>query len=91
MTTMQMNTAIFRELSQMQNDEVLLGRALKSLRRMRRERKKEFAADPTLMTKEEFFRRIDEAEAQYERGEYETMLPGESLDDFLKRVGAYEV
>ncbi|MBR6495423.1 MAG: hypothetical protein IKT22_09235 [Prevotella sp.] len=87
MTTMQMNTAIFRELSQMQNDEVLLGRALKSLRRVRRERKKEFAADPTLMTKEEFFRRIDEAEAQYERGEYTELLPGEDLTAHLRRVG----
>ena len=87
MTTMQMNTAIFRELSQMQNDEVLLGRALKSLRRVRRERKKEFAADPTLMTKEEFFRRIDEAAAQYERGEYTVLLPGEDLTAHLRRVG----
>ena len=34
------------------------------------------------MTKEEFFRRIDEAE----KGKTYTMRPGETLDDMLKRV-----
>ena len=40
----------------------------------------------TKMTKEEFYAMIDKSIAQYERGEYYTMLPNESLDDFLDRV-----
>ena len=45
MTAVQMNAAILRELSRMQGDEILLGRALKSLRRERRVRKSEFEAN----------------------------------------------
>ena len=46
--------------------------------------------DPTCMTKEEFFARIDRAEQQYARGEYTTQLPGESGEDMLKRLGHYD-
>ncbi len=41
--------------------------------------------DPTLMTKEEFFARVDEAREQIRRGEGIKMLPNESLDEFLNR------
>jgi len=40
-----------------------------------------------MMTKEEFLQRVDEAQAQYDRGEYTTQLPGESISDMLKRCG----
>lgn len=43
--------------------------------------------DPTLLTKEEFFARVDEAREQIRRGEGIKMLPNESLDEFLRRVG----
>ena len=39
--------------------------------------------DPTLMTKDQFFARVDEAE----RGESHAMLPGENLTEFLRRRG----
>lgn len=42
--------------------------------------------DDTLMSKEEFFAKITRSLAQYERGEYDTMLPNEDLDTFLTRV-----
>ena len=38
---------------------------------------------PTLMTKEEYFRRLNEAE----KGPRYKMLPNESLDDMLIRLG----
>lgn len=44
-------------------------------------------ADPTLFTKEEFFARVDEAREQIKRGEGVEMLPNESLDEFLERIG----
>ena len=43
--------------------------------------------DPTLMTKEEFFAKIERAEQQAARGEGMRMLPGEDLKDFLTRNG----
>ena len=42
--------------------------------------------DPTCMTKEEFFARIERAE----QGPTYTMLPNETLDEMLKRLGNYE-
>ena len=45
------------------------------------------AKDPTYMTKEEFFANVDEALEQVKQGRVHRMLPNESLDDFLKRVG----
>ena len=46
--------------------------------------------DPTLMTKEEFFAKIERAEQQSARGEGMAMLPGEDLTHFLIRNG-YEI
>lgn len=42
--------------------------------------------DETLMTKEEFFAKVDRAVAQAQRGEVYSMLPDENLDDFLLRT-----
>lgn len=46
--------------------------------------------DPTLMTKEEFFAKIERAEQQAARGEYSVLLPGEDLTAHLRRLG-YEI
>ena len=42
--------------------------------------------DPTLMTKEEFFAKVDRAKAQYERGEYKTIHSHEELEAFLNSL-----
>ncbi|MBP3762283.1 MAG: hypothetical protein J6I49_00205 [Bacteroidales bacterium] len=42
--------------------------------------------DPTLMSKEEYFKMLDERMESYEKGNYRVMLPGETLDQFLDRV-----
>ena len=83
MTAIQMNAEILRNMSIIAEDESLLKRVAKYLRKVVSEKK----ADPTLLTKEEFFRRVDEGREQIRRGEGVEMLPDESLDDFLKRVG----
>ncbi len=77
-----LNADFLRDLSVVAEDEDLLAKAVKYIRKLAA--KKE---DPTLMTKEEFFARVDKAKAEYERGEYTEMLPGESLSDMLKRCG----
>ena len=61
----------------------MLKRVAKYLRKLVAEKE----ADPTLMSKEEFFARVDEAREQIKRGEGVEMLPDESLDEFLNRVG----
>ena len=83
MTAIQMNAQILRNMSIIAEDEHLLKRAAKYLCKLVTEKQ----ADPTLLTKEDFFARVDEARDQIRRGEGVEMLPDESLDEFLKRVG----
>lgn len=80
--TVTLNADFFQNLSVIAQDEGLMKRVANYVKRLAT--KKE---DPTLMTKEEFLERIEKAEAQYKRGEYTTLLPGESVSDMLKRCG----
>ena len=59
MTAIQMNAEILRNMSIIAEDENLLKRAAKYLRKLVAEKE-----DPTLFTKEEFFARIDKARKQ---------------------------
>ena len=86
MTINELNAEVLRNLSIVAEDENLLKRVAKYLRRVVAEKQK----DPTLMTEEEFFARVEEAEEQYRQGHYTTMMPGESVEDMLKRCG-YDV
>ena len=83
MTAVQLNAEILRNLGAIAEDESMLKRVAKYLRKLVSEKE----ADPTLLSKEEFFARVDEAREQIKRGEGVEMLPNESLDEFLKRVG----
>ena len=44
--------------------------------------------DHTLMSKEEFFAKIDKSLQQAKEGKTHSMNEGESLDEFLDRIGA---
>jgi hypothetical protein len=79
MTAVQLNAEILRNLGALAEDESMLKRVAKYLRKLVSEKE----ADPTLLSKEEFFARVDEAREQIKRGEGVEMLPDESLDDFL--------
>ncbi|MEE1259391.1 MAG: hypothetical protein U0K66_04325 [Paludibacteraceae bacterium] len=83
MTATQMNAEMLRNMSIIAEDEKLLKRAVKYLRKLVAEKNN----DSTLLSEEEFIARIDEARDQIRRGEGVEMLPDESLDDFLKRIG----
>ena len=83
MTAIQLNAEILRNLGALAEDEGMLKRVAKYLRKLVAEKE----AAPTLMSKEEFFARVDEAREQIKRGEGVEMLPDESLDEFLNRVG----
>jgi hypothetical protein len=83
MTAIQLNAEILRNLGALAEDEGMLKRVAKYLRKLVSEKE----ADPTLLSKEDFFASVDEAREQIKRGEGVEMLPDESLDEFLNRVG----
>ncbi len=82
MTAVQLNAQIWRDMSILAESEPMMKRVAKYLRKLVAEKE-----DSTLMSKEEFFAKIEESEHQIERGECHTMLPGEDLTAFLRRVG----
>ena len=82
MNAMELNAQIWRDIAEIADDEALMIRLAKYLKRLTAKKN-----DPTEMTKEEFYRHIEEAEAQYARGEYSDMLPGEDLTTHLRRLG----
>ena len=77
-----MNTQLWQGIGAIADSESLMKRLTRYVTKLVKEKE-----DPTLMTKEEFFAKIEESERQIERGECHTMLPGEDLTAFLRRVG----
>ena len=77
MTAVQINAELFRTMGEIADDEGLMLKLLKYAKKLAAKKN-----DPTLMTKEEFFARVDEAK----KGPVYKLMPGETLDDLLKRV-----
>lgn len=67
MTTMQLNAEIYRSLSVIAENESLMKRAAKYLKKLAAQEE-----DETLMTKEEFFAKIDESLQQAREGKVVT-------------------
>ena len=85
MTTVQMgalNAEILRNLGAIAEDESLLKRTAKYLRKLVAEKK----ADPTLLSEEEFFARVDEAREQIRRGEGVTFTNLEDMNAWLNSL-----
>ena len=78
MTAIQLNAELYRAMGVIADDETLMAKVLRYVKRLAS--KKE---DSTLMTKEEFFARVDEAK----KGPTYRMQPNENLTTFLKRIG----
>lgn len=64
MTAIQLNAEVYRTMGVIAEDEGLLKQALKYLKKLAAKKH-----DETLMTKEEFFAKVERAEEQYKRGE----------------------
>ena len=77
MTAIQINAEILRNMSIIAEDERLMNRVAKYLRKLVAEKQ-----DPTLFTKEDFFARIDKAK---EGPSYE-LKDGESITDLIERL-----
>ena len=83
MTALELNAELYRAMSEIADDETLMAKVLKYVKKLATQKK----ADPTLMTKEEFFAKIDKSLEQAQKGQVHRMQPGETLDGFLRRVG----
>lgn len=83
MTALQLNADIYQNLAVLSEDQSMLNKAAKYIRRLA----KQMTEDSTCMTKEEFFARVDEAREEIRQGKGIVMLPNETLDEFLNRVG----
>ena len=82
MTAIQLNAELYRNMGIIADDEVLMKKVLKYVKRLAATKE-----DSTLMSQTEFFARVDEAKKQIRDGKGEKMLPNETLDQFLERVG----
>ena len=86
MTALQLNAInieLWQSIAAIADKESLMKRLARYAKKLVSEKQ----ADQTLFTEKEFFARVDEAREQIKRGEGIEMMPEESLDDFLKRVG----
>lgn len=82
MTAVELNAQIWRDMAEIADSEPLMKQLAKYLKKLVAKKN-----DPTLMTDEEFFKRVDEAREEIRQGKGIKMLPNESLDEFLKRIG----
>ena len=72
---------MLRNMSIIAEDENLLKRAVKYLRKLVAEKE-----DPTLMTKEEFFARLDKAEKEIAEGKGVTFTNKEDMNAWLNSL-----
>ena len=80
-----MNTELWQSIGSIADSEPLMRRLTRYAKKLAKEKN-----DQTLMSKEEFFAMIDEAEQQIADGKYSVLLPGEDLTTHLRRLG-YEI
>ena len=82
MTAVEMNAELFHQLSIIAEDESLMAKMLKYAKKLTASK-----ADPTLMTKEEFFAKLERGEEEYRQGKCHSLLPDEDLTTYLRRRG----
>ena len=82
MTTNELNAEVLRNLSIVAEDENLLKRVAKYLRRLVAEKQN----DTTLMTEEEFFARVDEAKQEIADGRGHSFGSIEDLDKHIRAL-----
>lgn len=81
MSAIQLNAEILRNLGTLAEDESMLKRVAKYLRKLVAEKE-----DPTLMTKEEFFARIDKAEKEIAEGKGVTFTNKDDMNAWLNSL-----
>ena len=82
MTTSQQTAEILHNLSVLAESEDMMKRVAKYLRKLVKEQK----ADPTLMSKEEFFAKLDKAEESIEQGKGKTFIHPSEMNAWLNSL-----
>jgi len=82
MTAVQLNAEILRNLDAIAEDESMLKRVAKYLRKLVAEKE----ADPTLLTEEEFFARVDKAEKDIAEGKGVTFTNKDDMNAWLNSL-----
>ena len=77
-----MNAELFRAMGEIADDETLMAKVLKYVKKLAAQKK----ADPTLMTKEEFFRRVDEAREEIRQGKGRRFSSPEEMNAWLNSL-----
>lgn len=77
-----LNAEILRNLATLAESETMLNRVAKYLRKL----VKECEADPTLMTKEEFFARVDGAREEIRQGKGKRFSNPEEMNAWLNSL-----
>ena len=83
MTAMQINAELFQCLSVIAEDEGFMKRATKYIKKLAEQKQRE---DETLVTKDEFFARIDESLKQAKRGEGKRFDDKEGMNAWLNSL-----
>lgn len=78
------DAGLLNDINLISGDESLMRRLVRYVGRLVKERKK--AADPTLMTKEEFFRMIDEAREQARQGKVRSFDNVDEMNRWLNSL-----
>ena len=81
MTAIELNAELLRNMSIIAEDENLLKRAAKYLRKLVEEKE-----DATLMTKEEFFARVDKAREEIRQGKGKRFSNLEEMNAWLNSL-----
>lgn len=76
-----MNTELWQSIGAIADNESLMRRLTRYAKRLVKEKE-----DPTLMTKEEFFARVDESKKEYEKGEYVSFGNLEDMNAWLNAL-----
>ena len=82
MTAIEMNAELLRNMSIIAEDENLLKRAAKYLRKLVAEKQ----ANPTKLTREEFFARVDKAEKEIAEGKGITFTNKDDMNAWLNSL-----
>ena len=77
MTTFELNAELYRAMGEIADDETLMTKVLKYVKKLAATKN-----DPTLMTKEEFFARVDEAK----KGPSRRFASVEELDQYIRSL-----
>ena len=81
MTAIQINSELFFAMGKIASDEGLMMKLLKYAKKLAAQKD-----DETLMTKEEFFRRVDKAKEQARQGRVHRIETKEDLNQFLNSL-----